>query len=474
MSNRKKIGLFVSVNPELQSQAGHPFHLDLALKSAAEDSGLRFLSFGSKNPGDEIRSLEFVEPVFSSNSWEVFQDGTSEIVEQHVQEFVEALDDLKKTVSGDDQILVYWYMGSAEVFRELSRHADSFGNVVFCLHLFSGFFFAPGSFASAHLLHAGLLLEQMQEAKFRYEVVSDSEKLVRDLNEVTGASCRIVPAFASQRMVSDGKSSPVGERITVVYPTDDSTPRGFELLTGFLSEHSVGYRDSIDFKIRMFPGNRKGIKESLEEISDNIEFVEGELSNEQFQSLLSEADIVILPYLKELFYYRTSSILYEAWALKKPVVVVNDTWLSDSVDSMGGGWVADESSDGMKKVFDLIVSDGKRGIEAKAEEITTIPHVEDLFATIVALPFDGIEKVSFTRRLTSDAVEEYYESEKEKTRIRRKLEEARFEIARLERKEDWLESELHRIVNSKTWRYTESVRGWAESVKDWRRGSKPA
>jgi len=468
MSEPKRFDLFVSVNPDLRSRAGHPFHLDCALRKVAERSGLKFVSFGNKQQDEEIKGLDFLNPVFSSTSWQVFFEGTPEIVSSHVDEFREGLKGLRERSGEDARIFVYWYMGSAEVFAELSRHASELTRSVFCLHLFSGFFCEPGSFTMAHLWHAGVLLERLRETGLQCEVISDSEKLIRDLELHTGATCKLVPAFASQELSAAERDRPSDRCIRVVYPTDDSSKRGFDLLLEFLQQHAVHYSGSLEFVVRVFPGNSSGVAQSLASELDNVEILEGQLTDDEFHQLLCDADVVILPYLKELFYYRTSSILYEAMALRKPVVVVEETWLSERVSLMGGGWIAEATVEGLAATFDVIAEGGRPGLEEKIRRISAVPQVEDLFSSILSLPYEGEEEFTFEPKFSAEDVENCYQSEKGKTRLQSDYEAAGREIAKLERKIRWLESELDRVVNSKTWRYTESLRGMVESVKEWR------
>lgn len=466
MSEIGNFDLFVSVNPELRSKVGHPFFLDSGLKEAVEETGPEFLSFGSKSQEEDIRGIDFVQPVFTLTSWEVFQDGSRDLVSQHVEEFVEAF---AKISDGRKRVLVYWYMGTAEVFHELGRIASDLDGVDFCLHLFSGFFLAPSSFTTAHLLHAGRLLELLSETDLSYSIVSDSEKLRKDLKQTTGVECNPVPAFASQKFDLKNTKPSEEKRIELVYPTDDSTYRGFDLLIDFLREHADRFRGSLHFSIRVYPGNRKEIDQEFANQFGNVDFIEGKLSEEDFQDLLLQADVVLLPYVPELFYYRTSSILYEAMAAKKPVVVIDETWLSERVESLGGGWVSENSVDGLKSVFEEIANAGPEGVQEKAHEISPVPQIGDLFKAIVTLSFSGADFGTFEPRFSKSDVDSYYESEKEKSRTEKELGEAHLEIARLERKTDYLESELNRIVNSKTWRYTESLREFAASVKERRR-----
>lgn len=65
----------------------------------------------------------------------------------------------------------------------------------------------------------------------------------------------------------------------------------------------------------------------------------GEMSQEEYQSAMSRADLVLLPYLSSWYTLQTSGIFSEAMALGKVSVVPDGTWMADKARKHGGGAV---------------------------------------------------------------------------------------------------------------------------------------
>lgn len=474
MSGDGQFDVFVSVNPDLRSKVGHPYHLDAALGEEARGNGLEFVSLGHREPDDSLGNADFIEPTFSATAWEVFFAGSEEMEAAQAGELVEALEKLRERFGGERRILVYWYMASAGVIRELARQAGDMPNVVFCLHLFSGFFFEPSGMTCARFYYTGLALEELQKSSLAFEIAADSRTLIRDLEKMTGYAARLIPAFATQDL--SGATAPDRAEdgpLRVVYPTDDSPKRGFLLLLRFLEKHATRYEGRIDFAVRVFPGKKSELARSVEEGNPNVELVTGRLEEEEFLSLLGGADVVILPYLRELFYYRTSSILYEAMTLKKPVAVIEDTWLSAEVESKGGGWSLGEDEESLREFFDELAERGRPSVEEKAREIPEVSKVGDLFSAVLSFSYEPESPSGFRPRVTAEEVRLLLDSEIEKAGLLDEIHALEKEQARLEliieqktRTLENTEKNLQGVLNSKIWRHTEPLRNFSAFLSE--------
>jgi glycosyltransferase involved in cell wall biosynthesis len=63
---------------------------------------------------------------------------------------------------------------------------------------------------------------------------------------------------------------------------------------------------------------------------DNVQLIETPLGSEDYGRLLASADLILLPYNAKDYRRRSSGILIEALAAQKPVVIPDDSWLSDT------------------------------------------------------------------------------------------------------------------------------------------------
>jgi glycosyltransferase involved in cell wall biosynthesis len=71
--------------------------------------------------------------------------------------------------------------------------------------------------------------------------------------------------------------------------------------------------------------------------TNHISIVEGFVETDKHLGLISQCDIVILPYLKECYPYRTSGVFVDALVHNKVVVVPSDTWMSEMITKYGAG-----------------------------------------------------------------------------------------------------------------------------------------
>lgn len=88
----------------------------------------------------------------------------------------------------------------------------------------------------------------------------------------------------------------------------------------------------------------KDLAKPLTDIPENVEVVEGELSDQQFLALFRRADISVLPYTLDAFAKRTSGLLIDSMYHGVPCVVVRGTWLGNIVEKYSCGEVVEDIS----------------------------------------------------------------------------------------------------------------------------------
>lgn len=62
-----------------------------------------------------------------------------------------------------------------------------------------------------------------------------------------------------------------------------------------------------------------------------LSFLDDKLTSEAYGAVLNRADAVLAPYWCQVYVSRTSGIVAEALAVGKPMIVTEDTWLSDQI-----------------------------------------------------------------------------------------------------------------------------------------------
>lgn len=71
------------------------------------------------------------------------------------------------------------------------------------------------------------------------------------------------------------------------------------------------------------------------EASEKVVFIRQDLSTEEYDRYLSEADCILLPYRIDSYYSRISGVLIEAAMAGKPMIVTGNTWMEDAAQQYG-------------------------------------------------------------------------------------------------------------------------------------------
>jgi glycosyltransferase involved in cell wall biosynthesis len=72
---------------------------------------------------------------------------------------------------------------------------------------------------------------------------------------------------------------------------------------------------------------------------ERVHIHRGEMSQEEYQSTMNRADLVLLPYVPSGYVLQTSGIFSEAMAMGKVSVIPDGTWMADMAHQQGGGAV---------------------------------------------------------------------------------------------------------------------------------------
>lgn len=125
----------------------------------------------------------------------------------------------------------------------------------------------------------------------------------------------------------------------------------------------------------------------------NIKYVNTNLSFEEYNDLMVNSDIILLPYLSELYKFRTSGIFVEAIALNKVVVTTENTWMAYELKKFDLKELLINWNDKnyIKDIMDIFFS---KSINAKLEQMAKFYrnfHSLENFAKILKLAVQNSE-----------------------------------------------------------------------------------
>lgn len=345
MSSRRQ---FFVVDPQLRDLVGHYFTYDYSLMAPAKDCGFEFVVFGHKNIDATIRSVMPVRRTFSRDIW----DGLPRIR-------------LVPRVGRELETMCANLLFYVELRRALRPGKLSPESVVFC-HMITPrqllawswwvrrlspraaprvallFRYSADWFRGSRATTAAFRgLEVAAETK-TVRLCTDSERLAADYTRLTRLPVEVVPIPHTE--VEAGGASGARRRhgaLRLVSLGNARDEKGFLEILGVIrlmreSHELEGFKFILQAN-RASADIRSAIAETGGGKNGQVAFIYETLTPEEYYGLLLDGDVVLLPYWRSIYRSRTSGVFVEAVAAGKPVIVTEDTWMSDQLRRYGAG-----------------------------------------------------------------------------------------------------------------------------------------
>jgi len=139
-----------------------------------------------------------------------------------------------------------------------------------------------------------------------------------------------------------------GQRLCIAYLGDARREKGFVSIVDFAVRHSQQYDFIIQCNVPTSGADEPDVAAAIHRLKgikrDNVTILDHPLSNEEYFSWMGKSSVVVCIYDRSAYSHRVSGILLEAFALGKPVIVTDGTWLARQVKRYGGGVIIDDPS----------------------------------------------------------------------------------------------------------------------------------
>src|SRR5262249_40831180 len=122
---------------------------------------------------------------------------------------------------------------------------------------------------------------------------------------------------------------------------------------------------------------------------DNIELIEEDLSLPEYRRTLRDCDVFLFPYEAERYRTATSNIVGQVLALGKACVVTADTWLADSVQTVGFGEVCDRTPVAFAEAVSRCIAQLKSGCGVSSEKVAEWRSIHSAYAIVAAIEREG-------------------------------------------------------------------------------------
>lgn len=341
--NKKPV--FCLVDPSLSDFIGHHYEYDRAVVEGAETAGFDVVCLANQAVTDEIVERLPVRKTFLCDIWtpppgtppEPREDLERACNDQFLADLQAATSDLKL----DRDSIVFGHMVTARQLlgwaRFAQQHAGPNGPTIVLLLRYQ-----PEHYMG-HPADEGFQILQELAKDGRIRLSSDSSRLAHQLERLTTLPVEIWPLPHTTELGDEAKRKRDArrKRLRVVSLGNARDEKGIlELLDAVRIIEALGQSDRFDFVFQVndaAPDIEPAIRAFAEEQRAGATLLTQSLSTEAYFDLLKSADIVALPYWRDIYMARTSGVFLEAVAAGKPVVCTDDTWMSDQLALAGAG-----------------------------------------------------------------------------------------------------------------------------------------
>lgn len=351
-----KDSLVVGVNPDLTNAFGHFYNMDRRVEeSLSSETG--FASLAAKEI-ESSEGLASVIPTFSDNTWHIRDSAraTSEIETRFKNELIRSAINMRRLPV--DKAL-YMYTADILHLRAILEGRKSFAASQIHLHInlfFSSFDIFSERFveSESYRTYAQILDSYHELAPAGISLYVESPIVQGELLRLFGVTTRLWPMIGvtAPRSLEAASASRSGNAVPVVFfPATTQFAKGADLACEAIIRYNETFGTDAKFVLRDFLNDRESsnakLRVMLDAVAkyDNVELVEGALSEREYASLYAQADVVVVPYARENFYARTSAAVVDALYFGCPVVVTDDTWLSRETEKFAQNFTFADKDD---------------------------------------------------------------------------------------------------------------------------------
>jgi hypothetical protein len=194
----------------------------------------------------------------------------------------------------------------------------------------------------------------LDTSKMRY--YTDTDLLAVDYEHLTGFGFHVLPIPFRAELIPPAAPCPARERaLKVVFLGDVREEKGFLLLPGLVRALFDEYVKTGRLRFVVQAGidphqSTRALDEALQKLeeygAEHVELIgrDGFVDPNEYYVVLANSDIVLCPYLADVYKTRSSGIMTEALIAGKPTVVQEGSWLARQQEAGAGESFTDLAS----------------------------------------------------------------------------------------------------------------------------------
>ncbi len=383
--------VLISILPNMKGSYGHHLSHEVEINKHLPANSQHIL-LAHKAFNLSIKNIE-VESIYSQCVWEQ-KDPSSRY--DFFLETLAALYQIEKELDRDiESVQVTFYMSADFQIEYFLKLESLFRKKKFFFHV--NLFYVNTQLTDVYgnlkLQMNHFFLEKLgQYNKYSKNLFFyvDNNVLQDYFRDVFQIDLDVWPHFSSTKISDQYCYSQAPIYHTIYYPSFIQQERGVTLLVANLQKCEDFLKaQNINLKLRLcdLSNDQQNIKILKDKVGlpRFINYVEGELSNEDYARHIHESSIIIIPYSKVAFRFRTSAVLIDAVRLRKPVLVCSGTWMASIVKNHGIGEIYDEDhTQSLVAAIEKLTKDYPRYLEnvinfEANNPFTSVRYLETLF-----------------------------------------------------------------------------------------------
>jgi glycosyltransferase involved in cell wall biosynthesis len=339
----QRLPIFCLVDPSLKDFIGHHYEYDRAVVEGAEDGGYEVVCLAHRDVIPDVVAQLPLRPAFMCDIWaapEGVDRSNVAAVEQAAND--QFYDDLKAATADiklDGEAIVFGHMVTSRQLlgwaRFVEEHAGENGpTVVLLLRYQPEHYMGP-------LAEKAFAMLQTAARGGKLRLSSDSSRLADQLQRLTTLPIETWPLPHTTELGGKALRRRKKKTLRVVSLGNARDEKGIlELLNSVRILEAMGQAARFEFVFQVNDANpdvAAPIAAFAAERHPQTKLLTESLSTEDYFELLKSADVVALPYWRDIYVARTSGVFLEAVAAGKPVICTFDTWMSDQLALAGAG-----------------------------------------------------------------------------------------------------------------------------------------
>lgn len=376
------------VDPWLRDYAGHGFNYASGIGHAVRSRGLKFRVLAARDCMPSIRQILPVELIFRPLPMETSNrnNRVAQVLEKCAKlglNYARFSRDLAAVDARSLDSRWILFLENARHFSllALSRWLHKFQPArapAFAVMLwFSYFDKRRGRWGeTAALVRLAFRMLERASHKYRIRLVADSEQLADEYRSLTRLPVGVLPLPYSSDLLPQSTGAPrlpSARAINVLLPGRPSLSRGIAILAAAIKRLvDLGQFSGLAFTFQDYqtPVREAELDRAIAMLQQldlaGLHIVQKALDENEYYQMMSDADLVVLPYFQEVYGAMSSGPFVEALALGKPVVVTEGTWMSDQLQRFGAGLtVRDQDADDLARVI-CVARDGYQHLTEQA------------------------------------------------------------------------------------------------------------